>query len=152
MTDDGDLRGMRLEGDESDALRAALTAAGLPADDIAEPGVLLFGFARDRTAVGYGGLELCGRDGLLRSVVVAAEARGEGVGRGIVDWLLDHAVRLGCERVWLFTTSARGYFEAQGFAAVERREAPASILSTRQGAGLCPATATVMVRILARGP
>jgi N-acetylglutamate synthase-like GNAT family acetyltransferase len=62
----------------------------------------------------------------------------------IVDWLLAHASALGARRAFLFTTNARAYFEGLGFEVVDRSRAPQSILTTRQAAGLCPASATLL--------
>ncbi len=134
-----------------DALRTALAAAGLPADDIAAAGVELFEYAIDGRPVGYGGLERHGPDVLLRSIVVAADRRGEGVGRGIVCELLDRAADRGAERAYLLTTSAQSFFERLGFAGIERHLAPAPILATRQASSLCPASAALMAKTLAPG-
>ena len=127
-----------------EGFREALAAAGLPADDIAAPGVQPFRFSRRRRPVGYGALEVYGSDVLLRSIVVAVDSRGEGVGRMIVDWLLAHAAVLGAVRAFLFTTNARAYFEGLGFEVADRSRAPRSILTTRQAEGLCPASAALL--------
>jgi GNAT superfamily N-acetyltransferase len=141
-----ELRGEPLRSDELEAFRAALVAAGLPAGDIAAVGVQSFRFGRNLKSVGYGALELYGPDVLLRSIVVPANARGEGVGRMIVEWLLAHAADLGAGRAFLFTTNARAYFEGLGFEVVDRSGAPQSILTTRQATGLCPASAVLLTR------
>ena len=127
-------------------MRAALGKAGLPFDDRAEPDVVLFAFAQDGVVVGYGGLELYGPDALLRSIVVAPDRRRAGFGRGIVEHLLRYATARGVSRIFLLTTDARTYFERCGFRVADRGEAPASIATTRQMAGLCPASATLMLR------
>lgn len=132
-------------------LAQALARAGLPADDIAEPGRLFLRFDdAEGRAVGFGGLESCGRDVMLRSIVVLPEARGRGFGAAIVRRLLQQAEAAGAERTYLLTTSAQGFFEAQGFVVVARDEVPPDILATRQAAGLCPASAVIMTKELAR--
>jgi GNAT superfamily N-acetyltransferase len=131
---------------ELPALRAALSAAGLPIDDLDAPCLGLFAYARNDRIVGYGGLEVYGDDALARSIVVALEHRGEGVGRRIVELLLAQAAGLGARRLYLLTTNAERYFAGLGFAAIDRREAPAAILATRQMAALCPASATLMMK------
>jgi N-acetylglutamate synthase-like GNAT family acetyltransferase len=142
----GTLRGEPLRRDEFEAFRLALVEAGLPADDIAEAGAQPFRFERKLKTVGYGALEAYGPDVLLRSIVVAADARGEGVGRAITEWLLALAAALGARRAFLFTTNARAYFEGLGFEVVDRCTAPHSILTTRQAIGLCPASAALLTR------
>ncbi len=140
------LRGEPVRSDEIAAFRFALVEAGLPADDIAATGVQPFRFERNLKPVGYGAVEVYGPDALLRSIVVTAGARGEGVGRAITEWLLAHAGALGAGRAFLFTTDARAYFEGLGFEVVERSKAPQSIMTTCQAAGLCPASAVLLTR------
>jgi amino-acid N-acetyltransferase len=123
-----------------------LDAEGLPSGDLREPGVRLFVFRDGDAAIGYAGLEVYGKDALLRSVVVDPVRRRAGVGRVIVEATLAEAQRLGATRTFLLTTSAKGYFERLGFAAVARADAPPAILATRQAVGLCAASAALMVR------
>lgn len=132
-------------------LAPALASAGLPADDIAEPGRLFLRFsdAEGRT-VGFGGLETCGRHVMLRSIVVLPEARGRSFGAALVRRLLQQAETAGAERAYLLTISAQSFFEAHGFVVVTRGEVPPDILATRQAAGLCPASAVIMMKELTR--
>ena len=128
----------------------ALRRAGLPADDLDADGVSAFSFVDESGAViGYGGLELCGGDALVRSIVVEPARRRRGAGRQIVGRLHAEAAGLGAARAFLLTTGARGYFESLGFAVIERNAAPPAILASRQAAALCPATATLMTKALA---
>lgn len=130
-------------------LAGALALAGLPADDIAEPGRVFLRFRQSGGhAVGFGGLEIYGQNALLRSVVVTPEDRGHGWGEVIVRHMLRHARNAGVAQVYLLTTTAVRFFEAQGFMPVARNLVPAEILSTRQAAGLCPASAPIMTMAL----
>jgi N-acetylglutamate synthase-like GNAT family acetyltransferase len=45
---------------------------------------------------------------------------------------------------YLATISAVSFFLSLGFTVVDRDKVPASILSTRQLTGICPASATIM--------
>jgi len=133
-----------------EAMSEALRRADLPTDDLDEAGVRAFAFAdRDGAIVGHGGLEIHGEHALMRSIVVEPSRRGRGEGRAIVDWLLAEASAHGAARVYLLTTTARAFFATLGFAAVARADAPAAILATRQAAGLCAASAALMVKALA---
>ncbi len=130
-------------------LAAALIEAGLPADDVMEPNRTFYTYATlDGERVGYGGFERHGNDVLIRSVVVLPAARSGGVGSGIVPLLLFRAFRADARQAYLLTSSAAPFFERLGFQAIDRDRAPASILSTRQAAALCPAGATLMTRKL----
>jgi N-acetylglutamate synthase-like GNAT family acetyltransferase len=132
-------------------LAGALALAELPADDITEPGRIFLRFRdADGSTVGFGGREIHGRSVLLRSITVAPERRGQGWGRTIVEQLIQQAYEAGATHAYVMTTSARRFFEAQGFVLIERNDVPADILATRQAAGLCPASAVVLTKALAK--
>jgi len=69
----------------SEALRAALSAAGLPLDGAAEHLADFIIAERDRTIVGCAAVERYGDAGLLRSVAVAESERGHGLGAALVE-------------------------------------------------------------------
>ncbi len=99
--------------------------------------------------VGVVGLEPCGdRAGLLRSLAVAAEILGQGVGTILCDRMLADARRTGIERLYLLTTTAERFFARLGFVPVERTRAPASVQATLEFKSLCPASAICMERLL----
>jgi N-acetylglutamate synthase-like GNAT family acetyltransferase len=125
--------------------RSALLGAALPTDDLADPGRTYFRFAIDGRPVGFGGYEIYGSDMLLRSVVVLPERRGRGLGRLLVERVLAHAAEAGARRAYLLTTSAEGFFEKAGFKVIDRAEAPAAILATRQASAICT-TAPLLTR------
>ncbi|TWA61636.1 arsenate reductase (glutaredoxin) [Azospirillum brasilense] len=135
---------------ERPALARLLAANSLPTDDLDEPGRRFWCVADDHGTLGYGGLEVHGADGLLRSVVVPVERRGAGAGRAVVAAVCAQAVTLGVERLWLLTTGADGFFEHLGFQRVERASAPPVIQSSAQFAGLCPDSAVCLHADLAR--
>jgi amino-acid N-acetyltransferase len=98
--------------------------------------------------VGLAGIEVCGRDGLLRSVVVDPHYRGEGAGRSLVDSALVLAQRMGLKCVYLLTTTARDYFARHGFAECPRDEAPSPIKETWEFQVGCPSTSAFMRRAI----
>lgn len=140
-----------IEGTAAD-LRAALAAASLPTDDLAEAGRTFFCILRDEQTIGFVGFELHGQEALLRSLVILPKARGQGLGRAATALLLREAQVAGARHVYLLTDSAAGFFEGLDFCRIERTAAPAAILATRQAASLCPSTAALLVRPLAEEP
>ncbi|NEJ90041.1 GNAT family N-acetyltransferase [Rhizobium leguminosarum] len=127
----------------SEALRAALTSAGLLIDDLEGADRAYFALVdADRRIVGYSGVETCDDSVLLRSVAIVPELRSRGFGRSLVELTIAQ-VPLSAE-VYLATTSAAPFFESFGFTPIQRDQAPKAILSTRQLSGLCPASATIM--------
>jgi amino-acid N-acetyltransferase len=142
-----DERTVTLQRADADALKYVerlLEANGLPSADIEEsPGRFYVATVNDE-AVGVGGLEVYGANGLLRSVVVERSARGDGVGTAICDALEREARAAAVETLYLLTTTAADFFAARGYVEIERSNAPAALQRTAEFDELCPATATCM--------
>jgi len=125
----------------------ALQEAGLPTDDVIEPGRTFFAYATvSGERVGYGGFERTDQNVLVRSLVTLPHICHRGLGSGMLALLLRRAFDDGGRDAWLLTTTAAPFFERAGFKPVERSVAPASILATRQAASLCPASAVLLKR------
>ncbi|AWJ84846.1 hypothetical protein TSH58p_15730 [Azospirillum sp. TSH58] len=134
---------------ELPALAALLAMEGLPNQDIADAGRRFWRVDDPDGLLGYGGLEVYGRDGLLRSVVVLPERRRRGNGHAVVDAISREAMALGLDRLWLLTIGAAGFFERIGFRRAERSEAPPDVRASAQFASLCPGSAVCLRRDLA---
>ncbi|MEO5960838.1 MAG: arsenic resistance N-acetyltransferase ArsN2 [Opitutaceae bacterium] len=128
-------------------IAALLHEAGLPHADFARH-LSHFLVARDEAGalVGAVGAEVYAPEALLRSLVVAPEKRGAGLGHELVQRLEIAAAGWGVERWWLLTTTAERFFAARGFRVVPRAEAPATIAATEEFRGLCPSMAVCMTR------
>jgi N-acetylglutamate synthase-like GNAT family acetyltransferase len=136
-------------GDLEAAIRL-LEEATLPVADLDAGKIRDFLVARiDGSPAGFVGVELFGRHGLLRSLVVAPEHRDAGLGQRLVAAVESRAVAAGVEEMWLLTIDADRWFEIAGYVRCERSEAPAAIASTEEFAGLCPGTAILMKKNLA---
>ena len=133
-------------------VRQLAAAADLPTDDLGSADLAhFFGAGTPDDPRGVVGLELLGDAALLRSLTVAAEARGAGYGRALVAAAEQHAAGLGVRSVYLLTTTAADFFARLGYHRVERDSAPAAVQGTREFAALCPASATFMVKQLGAG-
>jgi arsenate reductase (glutaredoxin) len=134
---------------ERSALTLALAKAGLATEDVEEPGRLFWRFeTRDKTLVGFGGLEAYAPNALIRSVLILPPMRGRGLGRAIVEALEVEALVLKCRTAWLATTGAKDFFARLGYAPSTREDLPQAIRSSRQLSELCPDTATMMTKRL----
>jgi N-acetylglutamate synthase-like GNAT family acetyltransferase len=132
---------------ERDGVGAALAKAGLPADDIGDPYVLLWRFETyEDVPVGFGGLEIYGDDALLRSVVTLPPLRQIGMGAAIVAALEAEARARRCRAIYLLTTSEADFFARLGYRRCARENVPEGLRASRQFAALCPPTATVMLK------
>jgi amino-acid N-acetyltransferase len=133
------------------AVVALLRACELPHEDVTRH-LAHFIVARDGgRVVAVIGLEVHGKDGLLRSLAVADDRRGEGIARRLYASLIGKARELGLSRLYLLTTTAQGFFGMLGFRVVARDEVPDTIRGTEEFRMLCPATATCMARTMPRG-
>lgn len=100
----------------------------------------------DGRVVAVAGLELHGEDGLLRSVAVDADYRGQGLAAALIEAVFQRAARVGLRSVYLLTTTARDYFARHGFADCLRDAAPPAIRDSWEFRSGCPRTAAFMKR------
>jgi amino-acid N-acetyltransferase len=128
-------------------IRWLLDIESLPSADITEDALEHFLVYRDEKGVaGAVGLERYGEVALLRSLVVASEHMGRGLGKGLVAAAEELAAELNVRSIYLLTTTAVVFFESRGFRCIKREEAPLPIRGTREFTSLCPATAVLMVK------
>ena len=122
-------------------------SSDLPDKDVAERfGHYFVVREDDGRVVGVAGLELHGEDGLLRSVAVNGDYRGQGLGAALVEAALGRAARLELRTVFLLTTDAQDYFARRGFAECPRDQAPPAIQESWEFETGCPSSAVFMKR------
>ncbi len=127
------------------ALRALLASANLPFDDVSSERQDFIVAVRDGGIVGCGALETFDDSALLRSLAVAEQHRGAGVGGDLYERLVARARERGLRLLFLLTTTAAPYFARRGFEPIDRAAAPERMTKSAQFASLCPSTATCMV-------
>ena len=98
--------------------------------------------------VGSAALEVYPDGALLRSVAVAREAQGLGLGRELTDAAIRLAQDLRVPALYLLTTTAEQYFPKFGFERIARADVPPMVQSSIEFTSACPASATVMRRSL----
>jgi len=136
-------------GPAPDAARGLLAAANLPTSDLTDEQVAKFFYCGSATApAALIGLEIYGADALLRSLVVDPTVRSKGLGSALVERAEAHAAMHGVGTLYLLTTSAEDFFARRGYHRIDRTVAPAAIRSTREFAGLCPASSAIMFKRL----
>jgi amino-acid N-acetyltransferase len=128
------------------AITALLRAADLPDQDFADHLEHFLVARRAGEVVGAIGFELHGADALLRSLVVALELRGAGLGGRLVEQLTAAAQARGVKRFFLLTMTAEAFFAKRGFQKADRRSVPAAIAGTKEFNSLCPVSAICMTR------
>ena len=121
----------------------------LPNDDVTQQLLENFlGLKQASVLIAMGGLEPLGDLGLLRSVVVRNEFRGQGIATRLVNKIETNAAATGVNCLYLLTTDAADYFAKLGYTIVERKDVPISVRNTSQFSELCPDTASVMRKYL----
>lgn len=135
---------------ESDlaAVEQLLAASKLPLDGVRDH-FTDFVVAEDSDGIeGAVGLEKYDSVALLRSAVVAPTHRGSGVGRRLVEQVMERAEEAGINELYLLTTTAENYFPRFGFTRTTRAAVPEELKSSAEFRGACPDTAIVMKRQL----
>lgn len=107
---------------------ALLDDCGLPEAGLAcGPSTLVLAARDGDRLVGCAALEVYGAQALLRSVAVAEDRRGAGLGGRIVEAALELAGRLRIVAVYLLTDGAERFFARHGFASIDRSQVPSAV-------------------------
>lgn len=129
-------------------IRGLLGAAGLPTAGLGGQAIQLFvvaGPARGGLPPGVVGFERHGDTVLLRSLAVRRDARGGGLGVGLIRHAQARARATGARTVIALTTTIPGLLTRLGFTSVERAALPTEILARPEIEAGCPASAAVFV-------
>lgn len=128
-------------------VQALVHDAGLPLDGLDTAALVLV--ATDHTGIlGTAAVESHGQPLpalLLRSVAVADQARGHGVGAALTRAALAYADEQHAP-VALLTETAQDYFSRFGFRAVAREDLPVALHASAELQGACPASAPALLR------
>jgi len=120
----------------------------LPANDIGRhAGDFVIARAGDRV-IGAAGMERYPPYALLRSVVVDARWRRQGIARMLTQEVVHRATESGLARMYLLTETAADCFARMGFVPCPRESFPGELADAPQVAGLCCASAQAMMRSL----
>lgn len=126
-----------------------LESVALPTADLTDDHMRDFFYVGPASEpVGIVGVQLYGANALLRSLVVSAEHRTQGLGHRLVEHAEQHARERGAAAVYLLTTTAESFFRSLGYAQTPRDSAPTAIRSTPEFTGLCPASSTFLLKRL----
>jgi amino-acid N-acetyltransferase len=134
---------------DADGIRLLLDADRLPTSDL-ETAAPHFVVACDRDGriVAAGALQRFTDTALLRSVVVAPEARRAGLGRRIVQDLERLAREAHVRELILLTQTAERFFTHQGFHVINREAVPKDVQQSEEFGSLCPVSAVCMAKSL----
>lgn len=95
--------------------------------------------------IGTAGLEMWGKQGLLRSIAVSKNMHNRGCGTFLVNHIIKEAKKGGVEELFLLTTTAPAFFQKIGFKEIDRKHVMGSnITRSAEFKGACPKTAILM--------
>jgi N-acetylglutamate synthase-like GNAT family acetyltransferase len=121
-----------------------LREARLPLDGFRDHLANTLVAAEDAGIVGCVALERYGDVGLLRSLVVSPERRGQLLGERLTAEAVGLAKTKGIRDLYLLTETAAGFFPRFGFSVEDRASAPKALAASREFQSACPASAVMM--------
>ena len=122
---------------------ALLGDAALPVEGVAQHFETFFVFDDGSRIVACIGIELHEYAALIRSLAVAADMRGTGIGATLLRRAI-YEVRDCAAGVYALTTNAEAYLARFGFESVPRGLVPQALFESRELQDACPASAAVM--------
>ena len=130
--------------EDAAAIERLLSEHHLPLDGLSEHLATTLVVRDGDAVVGAAAVEVHPDGGLLRSVVVSAGLRGTGVGRRLVQSIIEIARDRRLPALYLLTTTAADYFPRLGFTPIERQSVPPGVQQSIEFRSACPASATVL--------
>lgn len=103
---------------------------------------------QDAIVVGVIGLEIYGQYGLLRSLAVQPDQRGNGIAGKLLKRIEALAGLKKLRAIILLTETAPDYFSRKGYQAISRSDAPVEIQQSSEFSHVCPVSAVVMKKTL----
>ncbi|HEY3220411.1 MAG TPA: arsenic resistance N-acetyltransferase ArsN2 [Gemmatimonadales bacterium] len=130
--------------DDLPEILTLLKQSSLPIAGIERHIATILAARQDDTIVGCAAVEVYGAAGLLRSVAVAKDRRGIGLGQQLTRAALELARSRGMTTVYLLTTTADGFFPRFGFERIPRELIDPALEASEELRGACPASAVAM--------
>jgi amino-acid N-acetyltransferase len=130
------------------AVEALLTENGLPLAGLELAAELTLIARADGAVVGCAAIEPHGSLGLLRSVCVAENERGTGLGRRLVAEAESLARSAGIAELYLLTETAVAWFPRLDYETADRASTPAALTTSPEFTGACPDSAVMFSKRL----
>lgn len=134
------------------AVEALLLANRLPTEGAREHLATYLLAVSNGEVVGSAGAEVYGSIALLRSVAIEPVLQKQGIGRRLVERLIQEARSRDISSLHLLTVSAPEYFAQYGFRRGKIEDAPSGLKASAEFQGACPACAAFMSLTLREEP
>ncbi len=134
------------------AIVSLLNRVNLPTEGVREhvsDFLMLFGSENITGAkpIGCVGLEVYGEIALLRSMAMAPEHQGKGLGTMLIETIVKYAKGRNIKTLYLLTETAEDFFHRIGFRIVEREQVPEDVKESIEFTKLCVTSPSMMLRI-----
>ncbi|OLS27560.1 MAG: putative N-acetyltransferase YsnE [Candidatus Heimdallarchaeota archaeon LC_3] len=123
-----------------------LQSLKLPVEGIDDHLSNFFVIKDENEIIGSGGIEIYQEAGLIRSIAVDPKYQKKGLGRKIIEYLLNYANEKGVKELFLLTDTVPKLYEKFGFNYIKRENANSKIEQSEEFKGSCPNTAHLMVK------
>ena len=134
--------------EDAEAVFRLLERNHLPLDGLRDHLTTTLVARRDDQILGSAALEVYADGALLRSVAVAPEAQGHGLGHELTDAAIRMAEAIKAPAIYLLTTTAERFFPTFGFERIARTDVPAGVQTSIEFTSACPSSAVVMRKSL----
>ena len=138
----------RARGDDAPAVLRLLERNHLPLEGLTDWIATTLVARENGQIIGSAALELYPDGALLRSVAVAPEAQGKGLGQELTAAAIRLADTLNAPALYLLTTTAEQFFPKFGFERIARADVPATVQASVEFTSACPTSAIVMRKTL----
>lgn len=129
-------------------IKCLLESVKLPIDGVKEHLTNFVVFRKGNSIIGAIGLEIYDDKALLRSLGVANEYQGKGLGSRLSQAILKKAKAEKISEVYLLTETAEHFFAKQGFQKVSREAVDTRVKESVEFRFACPESAVCMRRKL----
>ena len=134
--------------EDAETVRRLLQRNHLPLDGLCDHLATTLVARHNDQILGSAALEVYADGALLRSVAVAPEAQGHGLGHELTDAAIRMAEAIKAPAIYLLTTTAERFFPTFGFERIARTDVPAGVQTSIEFTSACPSSAVVMRRSL----
>jgi amino-acid N-acetyltransferase len=138
--------------EDAEAVEHLLRQNSLPLDGLRDHLATAVVARQNDLIVGSAALEIYPEGALLRSVVVASDIRGRGLGKALTKAAIHLAEGLRVPAIYLLTTTAEEFFPKFGFERMARADVPPAVQTSIEFISACPSTAIVMRKPLSGAP
>jgi amino-acid N-acetyltransferase len=126
------------------SIEALLHDLSLPTDGVRDHLTNFLVLEIDGSIIGAVGLEIYGKNALLRSLAISRGFQGMGFGKKLYQAIIERAKNHHIQKIYLLTESAENYFAKRGFEKISRDKVQTQVKNSVEFTTACPESAICM--------